>query len=53
MNANLTYRRFLKFLSITRIQFIYKLLFFCNTLVDWCGQWNMTLDVNKIHEELP
>jgi hypothetical protein len=23
---------------------------FCNTLADWCGQWNITIDVNQFSE---
>jgi len=23
---------------------------FCNTLADWCGQWNVTIDVNQFSE---
>lgn len=28
----------------------YRTVVFANTLSDWCGQWNVTINVNRYHE---
>ena len=28
----------------------FRAVVFCNTLADWCGQWNVTIDVNQFSE---
>ena len=37
-----------------RVQYLDPVYFraavFCNTLADWCGQWNVTIDVNQFSE---
>jgi hypothetical protein len=45
-----TYKRFFDIHNHHLDPVCLKAAMFCNTLTDWCGEWNVVLNVNKLAE---
>ena len=45
-----TYRQFFQLHAHHKDRVCFRAAVFANVLSNWCGEWNMTLDVNRYHE---
>lgn len=48
--CRVTYRQFFQDHILHRDPVCYRAAVFANILSNWCGQWNVTIDVNRYHE---
>lgn len=48
--CKVTYRQFFQAHVLHRDPVCFRTTIFANILSDWCGQWNVTIDINRYHE---